>query len=116
MLVVPGNARADAILAGLRRTGVRRIDLVVLRSPGPAASGALEVVRTRVAVDEVWAPRGSPARGAGEPPASAVESGGLRVECTPDGERLDVVVETVMPQVGGDDLASHPGEAVGASG
>ena len=116
VLVVPGNARGDDVLAGLRRRGVRRIDLVVLRSPGPSAAGILEVVRSRLTVDQVWAPRGSPARGAREAPASAVEAGGVRVACTRDGERLDVVVETVAAVQRSPDVASRPGGAVGASG
>ncbi len=92
VLVVPGNARPDAVLAGLRRSGVRSLDLVVLRSPGPAAAGVLAAVRQRVGVRLVWAPRGSPAPGAEAPPAEPLEAGGLRVACrnTADGLLVEV--------------------------
>ena len=68
VLVVPGDARADAVLAGLRQRGVRRLDLVVLRSAGPQAAAILAVVSERLDVDLVWAPRGSPAPEAVPPP------------------------------------------------
>ncbi len=51
VLVVPGDARAEGVLSGLRDVGVRRVDLVVLRSAGPKAAEVLAVVRSRVAVD-----------------------------------------------------------------
>ncbi|HEY6533913.1 MAG TPA: ComEC/Rec2 family competence protein [Acidimicrobiales bacterium] len=95
VLVVPGNARADGVLAGLRRAGVDRVDLVVLRSPGPAAAGVLAVVRQRVVVTAVWAPEGSPAADATSAPSGPVEAGGLSVSSTRDGERLAVDVEVL---------------------
>ncbi len=101
VLVVPGNARADAVLAGLRQRGVGRLDLVVLRSAGPQAAGTLAVVTERIGVDQVWAPRGSPAPGADQPPVTAVEAGGLRVHADPVGERLDVDVEVAPTALDG---------------
>jgi competence protein ComEC len=92
-LVVPGDARPDSVLAGLRERGVRSIYLVVLRSAGPTAAATLHTVRQRVGVDVVWAPRGSPAPGAVEPPSHPVEAGGLIVEARRSGDRLDVDVE-----------------------
>lgn len=93
VLVVPGDARADAVLAGLREHGVRSLDLVVLRSAGPSASETLRAVRQRVAVDTVWAPLGSPAPDVVESPVAAVEAGGLTVEARRSGDRLDVEVD-----------------------
>jgi len=93
VLAVPGNARADAVLAGLRDHGVRSLDLVVLRSGGPGAAGVLAVVRERVRVDVVWAPPASPAPGAARPPSGAQTVGGLTVAVRPDGDRLEVEVE-----------------------
>jgi hypothetical protein len=109
VLVVPGDARADGVLAGLRVRGVERVDLVVLRSPGPAAAGVLSVVRQRVAVGSAWAPEGSPAADATTAPTAPMVAGGLRVACTPEGERLAVVVELVGP-------TGAPGSAVGPDG
>jgi competence protein ComEC len=109
VLVVPGDARADGVLAGLRVRGVERVDLVVLRSPGPAAAGVLSVVRERVAVVSAWAPEGSPAADATTAPTAPMVAGGLRVACTPEGERLAVVVELVGP-------TGAPGSAVGPDG
>jgi competence protein ComEC len=99
VLVVPGDARADGVLAGLRVRGVDRVDLVVLRSAGPAAAGVLAVVRQRVAVGSVWVPEGSPAAEATTAPTVPMVAGGLRVTCTREGERLAVVVEVVGPTV-----------------
>ncbi len=95
VLVVGGDARADAVLSGLRERGVRRLDLVVLRSAGPQAAGTLAVLAERVDVDLVWAPRGSPAADAVEPPSEVVEAGGLRVRARSSGERLEVEVALV---------------------
>jgi competence protein ComEC len=93
VLVVPGDARADVVLSELRRTGPRTLDLVVLRSPGPQAAELLRVLRERIDVGVVWAPRGSPAPGAVQPPAGPVRAGGLSVTARAAGERLDVEVE-----------------------
>jgi hypothetical protein len=108
VLIVPGDARADAVLAGLRQRGVSRLDLVVLRSPGPTVAGILAVVRERVEVVAAWALPASPAADVTAPPATPVEAGGLRVEVrhSPSGERLDAVVTPT----------TTPGRAVGASG
>jgi competence protein ComEC len=96
VLVVPGDARADAVLSGLRQRGIRTVDLVVLRSAGPQAAEILRTVRARVEVRLTWAPRGSPAPAAVEPPATAVVAGGLRVQARPSGERLDVEVAAAV--------------------
>ena len=97
VLVVPGNARADAVLAGLRDLGVGSLDLVVLRSAGPSAAEVLRTVRQRVEVDAVWAPDRSPAEGAVRPPSGPVSAGGLTVTARTDGDGLevDVAVEGV---------------------
>jgi beta-lactamase superfamily II metal-dependent hydrolase len=95
VLVVPGDARADGVLSGLRQHGVGRLDLVVLRSAGPQAAGTLAVLSERVDVDRVWAPQGSPAPDAGEPPPGPVAAGGLEVRARPSGDRLEVDVALV---------------------
>jgi competence protein ComEC len=93
VLVVPGNARADDVLAELRDLGVGSLDLVVLRSAGPTAAGVLHTVRQRVEVDAVWAPALSPAEGAVAPPAGPVSAGGLTVTARPVGDGLEVDVD-----------------------
>jgi competence protein ComEC len=93
VLVVPGNARADAVLAGLRDLGLGSLDLVVLRSGGPLAAEVLRTLRQRVEVDTVWAPAFSPAEGAVPPPAGPVSAGGLTVTARSHGDGLDVQVE-----------------------
>lgn len=92
VLVVPGTARADDVLAGLRDLGVGALDLVVLGSGGPSAAEVLRTVRQRVEVDAVWAPARSPAEGAVPPPAGPVSAGGLTVTARVDGEGLEVEV------------------------
>lgn len=109
VLVVPGDARAGALLSGLRQRGVGRLDLVVLRSAGPQAAATLAVVAERVEVDQVWAPRGSPAPEADEPPATTLEAGGLRVRTRSSGERLEIEVAVVADGV-------PAGRGVGGSG
>jgi len=108
VLIVPGDARADAVLAGLRQRGVTRLDLVVLRSPGPTAAAILTVVRERVEVIDAWALPASPAADVRAPPPTPVEAGGLRVEVKrgPSGGRLDAVITPT----------ASAGRAVGASG
>ncbi len=109
VLVVPGDARPDAVLAGLRADQVTRLDLVVLRSPGPQAAGVLAVIRERVAVDAVWAPPGSPAADAVEAPLGTTRGGGLVLEIRRDGDRLAVEVAV-------DDDPTGPDGDVGGSG
>ena len=91
VFIVPGDARADAVLAGLRqRVGFSVVwtPSVVLRSPGPTAAGILAAVRERVDVIAAWALPASPAADVTAPPATPVEAGGLRVEVrhSPSGE------------------------------
>ncbi len=101
VLVVPGDARAEGVLSGLRDVGVRRVDLVVLRSAGPKAAEVLAVVRSRVSVDVVWAPTGSPAPDVAAAPKEAVVGGGLAVAVAARSDGLDVEVALQPGAVGG---------------
>ena len=54
VLVLAVGARPAAVLDGLRRAGVRRVDLVVAPVGGSSVEALVTVVRQRVAVDQVW--------------------------------------------------------------
>lgn len=112
VVVLDGRARDDAVLAGLRRAGVERVDLVVLRTDARAASGVATGLRRRWPGLAVLSPRAGGAPGApGEarPPDGAIspapgtvlEIGGLRACVTANaGGRLDVRVEPVPAATG----------------
>jgi len=57
LVVLDQSSDAEDLLAGLRDQRVRRIDLVVVRRGGRRAFGALESLRERFVVTEVWAPQ-----------------------------------------------------------
>jgi hypothetical protein len=109
---VPGNARADDVLAGLRTRSVDALDLVILRSDGPMAASVLGVIRERVSVRTVWAPSGSPVAGATVPARAPIEAGGLRVAITGSDSKFEVQIEVLAPGDG----AGAGGRAVGGSG
>jgi competence protein ComEC len=49
----------ERLLEGLRRAGVRRIDLVVAAAGGPADASAVAALRHRWVIGDVWAPPGN---------------------------------------------------------
>jgi len=97
VLVVDGRAQDAAVLAVVRRAGIRRIDLLVVRSTSPRALAVAGLVQRRLHVASVVAPAS-----AGEAPEgqrwtsvdrpSRIAVGDLDVAVVADGDRLDVTV------------------------
>src|SRR6185503_5866487 len=56
VLVLAVGARPAAVLDGLRRAGVARVDLVVAPVGGSSVEALVTVVRQRVRIDRVWLP------------------------------------------------------------
>lgn len=112
VVVLDGRARDDAVLAGLRRAGVERVDLVVLRTRAPAASGVAAGLRRRWPGLTVLVPRADDApgtAGVAPPPAGSVsptpgtvvDIGGLRARVVSNGGgRLDVRIGPVVAVTG----------------
>lgn len=116
VLVLDGRARDDAVLAGLRRAHVTRVDVVIVRTSARAAGDVLATLRRARPVGVVLAPRpegaqpddGRPAGGgAVSPPAgTAVDVGGLRLTVVGNSPgRLDVRID----RPGADPTAPTPG-------
>jgi competence protein ComEC len=108
VVVLDGRARDDAVLAGLRRERVERVDVVVVRSTARAASEVATTLRRRWPGAAVLVPRPTdagpdgrpfPVDGAVSPPAGSVlDVGGLRLTVTgATVERLDVELAPVPP-------------------
>ncbi len=77
----------ERLLEGLRRAGVRRVDLVVVAAGGPADASAVAALRHRWLVAAVWAPPGNELTAARTVAApERLRVGGLEVT-------VDVVVE-----------------------
>ncbi len=87
-VLVVDRPRARALLSGLRRAGVRHIDVVAVRSPGRSAGPALAPVLDRHPARVVLTP-------ATATPGSTVTVGGLRVDVVSVRPRLDVRVNPV---------------------
>jgi hypothetical protein len=99
VVVVDGRAQAPAVLAGLRAATVRRVDVVIARTPARAALGTAAVLRERWPGAVVLVPRAAsdllgahPSLHAAQtPPAGAVfVVGGLRLSVTSVAERLAI--------------------------
>lgn len=93
VLVLDGDADADAgrILDGLRRAGVRSLDLVVARRGSRSIGGVLVDLRARVAVRAVAAPAAHRIRDATAVDAPVeLRLGRLLVRLSPSGAALDV--------------------------
>ena len=74
------RVRADDLLEGLRRAGVRRIDVLAVRGGGPATVALVAAVRHRWRPARVLAPVGHAVPGARTPrPGTALSVGGLTV-------------------------------------
>ncbi len=111
VVVLDGRARPSAVLDGLRRAGVDRLDVVVVRTPSRAALEVAALLRQRWRASAVLVPRAglasasaSPAlAGARAPPVGAAyEVGGLRLRASEVTERLTVDLERVgAPPPGG---------------
>jgi hypothetical protein len=63
-VLVVDRPRPDRLLAGLRARRLRRVDVLVLRRPGPMADRSVQPLLERLAVGVVVAPGGSRLAGA----------------------------------------------------
>src|SRR5690606_32439926 len=89
VLEVDGTVRTDQLLAGLRRTGVRRIDVLVGRDGGRAVAEAVATLAERLEVRLVLVPDGHRVRGGSVPPVGSVVGVG----------RLELRVVRVAPRL-----------------
>jgi competence protein ComEC len=92
VLVLEGDAVGQSVLGGLRAAGVARLDLVVVRSAGPVAAAALDVVDDRIEVRAVWAPASHRIVDAVVPAPGTVEGLGLRIQVASASPTLEVTV------------------------
>lgn len=94
--VVAIDGRADAVrtLEALRRAGVRRVDVVVLRTGSVAVGDVVRALEARYSVGAVWAPAGHQVRGATTPPVGATaRAGPFALSVVAVEPRLDVRIE-----------------------
>lgn len=90
-LVLDGRTDPARLLWELRAHDVRSLDVVVVRSSGPRAAGALRAARYRAGVGAVYAPAGATIEGArivARP--RRLDLGPLVLDVAPDGEHLAV--------------------------
>jgi competence protein ComEC len=98
LLELDGRARIDDVLEGLRRAGVRRLDVVVVRTSSSSIPSSIDTLRRWATIGHVLAPSDSTVAGA-TLLSDAVELriGGLHVTATPDHGRLIVEVARGPP-------------------
>lgn len=93
ILVLDADADAASVLAGLRREGAGRVELVVARSGGSRAGDLVTLLGHRVPIGEVWAPSGHQVPGAVVPgPGERGVVGGLEIAVRSTRPRLEVTV------------------------
>jgi len=98
LLELDGRAHVDDLLEGLRRAGVRHLDVVVVRTSSPSTATTVEILREWGAVGNVLTPAGSIVGGATAiSDAIALHIGGFDVTVTPDSGRLVVDVARGPP-------------------
>jgi len=88
VVLVVDRPRPRALLSGLRRVGVRNLDVVAVRSPARSAGPAMAPVLERHPARMMLTP-------ATAAPGSSVTVGGLRVDVVSARPRLDVRVRAV---------------------
>ncbi len=95
VVVVVDRPRPDGVLSALREQRVRRVDILVVRSPSTAAAQTVELVNARSAVVHVLGPSGL------DPPSvrsevvarpAVISLDGLEVSLEPRNQRLEVRV------------------------
>ncbi len=93
LVVVGGRVREEDLLAGLRESGVTRLDVVVCRTDAAALHGLARTLEGRYGSLVVVAPPGSPPAGAEVPvDGSRLVVGGLRFDLTVQPGSLGVEV------------------------
>lgn len=93
VLIIDGRARADDVLAALRRRGLGRLDLVVAESGSRWVGEVVAAVGRRLQVRVVWAPpRHHVPRGHVPVVGEQVRVGGVVVTVVEVGQRLSVEV------------------------
>lgn len=98
VVVLAGNADGGRLLEALRTNGIRRIDLLVLRSGGSAGARLADLVRHRSDVRLAVGPEGHRIPDADVlAPGRAVRVGALEVVAEGGRERLDVRVGSAAP-------------------
>ena len=116
VLVLDGRASDDAVLGGLRRARVTRLDVVILRTPARGAREVLVTLQRARPVGAVMAPVPQGARpgegratveGAVSPPVgTALDVGGLRLTVVGNSaDRLDVRIDLLPHDLGGAAIA-----------
>ena len=102
VLVLDGETDVGRVIDALRRTGVRRLDLVVARRGTRTVAGVVLDLRSRLAVIAVAAPADHRIRGATAVASPVtVRIGQLSVRLTPDGDALDVDIGETADRGGG---------------
>ena len=130
LVELDGRARDDAVLRGLRRDGVDRLDVVVARTSSQAVADVVATVRRRWPAVLVLVP-GPDASGPGQAVASIAsipgshaprrgttfDVGGLRVTVAGNtADRLDVLVAPRPPPSGDSGAGGPPGGRSGHAG
>ena len=94
---ISGVAQPEDVLGGLRRAGVRRLDLVVMTGGGSRSAGIERALHHRWTIGDVWAPPDNQLDAARAPPKGTVVGvGSLRVQVLRSRPHLEVRV-TVVP-------------------
>jgi competence protein ComEC len=106
VLVLGSGARPVDVLAGLRRSGVDRVALLISPTNTRSADSLVSAVRARVHVDHVWAPvRDEGADGASRSGSRSASAGITGAEAPPpvgggmDLDGLHLVVTAVTPKL-----------------
>jgi len=98
LLELDGRSQIEDVLEAIRRAGVRRLDVVVVRTTSSSTTASIETLRRWGSVGQLLTPSGSTLDGA-TPVTDVVELdvGALRATVTPDLARLVVDVARGPP-------------------
>ena len=97
VLTVADTARARSTLESLRRHGVRHVALVVAVDGGRATGEVIRALRSRLEIDDMWAPAQHQIRGARTPAIGSYRVGSFEIEVASTAAPL-----LVMPRVASD--------------
>jgi hypothetical protein len=82
VLTIHDSARSRSTLESLRRHGVRRVALVVAVEGGRATGEVVRAVRSRLEIDDIWAPSPHQIRGARTPAVGSYRVGSFAIDVT----------------------------------